>query len=282
MKQVLITGASTGIGFDLTRTLCARGYKVWAGLRKPEVLDRLAQDYENLTLLRLDVTNPHDIERAFKSVASELNPDQEFVLVNNAGIASGGPIEGLELEEWRKVFEVNLFGVVEMTKTFLPLLRQTKGRVINLGSISGRFASPFMGPYTTSKFALRAFSDCLRREVSDFGVHVSLIEAGPIRTEIWSKSIEVSDELASGFTQEVRSAYGKMMSSLREGVIKTAKEAIPAEEVTMTLLHAINSRMPKINYLVGKNIKWQANILKFMSPRMLDRAVKKSLRLHKS
>ncbi|QDK45420.1 short-chain dehydrogenase/reductase [Bdellovibrio sp. ZAP7] len=283
MKQVLITGASTGIGFDLTRTLCEKGYKVWAGVRKPESLDRLTQDFsDKLTVLKLDITNSHDIERALKIVQNEINPDQELILVNNAGIASGGPIEGLSLEEWRKVFDVNLFGMVEITKMFLPLIRHTKGRIINMGSISGRVASPFLGPYTASKFAVKAFSDSLRRETASLGVHVSLIEAGPIRTEIWSKSIDSSDEIAKKLSPEVRETYGSMMAALREGVVETAKEAVPVQHVTMAILHAIQSRLPRVNYLVGKNIKLQAGLMRFMSTRMMDKVIKKSLRFQKS
>lgn len=283
MKQVLITGASTGIGFDLTRTLCEKGYKVWAGVRRPESLDRLIEDFSgSLTVLKLDVTNSDDIQRAFKVVQSELNPDQELILVNNAGVASGGPVEGVEIDEWRKVFDVNLFGMVEVTKTFLPLIRHTKGRIINMGSISGRVASPFLGPYTTSKFAVKAFSDSLRREVASLGVHVSLIEAGPIRTEIWSKSIDVSDDIAKKLSPEVRETYGSMMAALREGVVATAKEAVPVQHVTMAILHAIQSRMPRVNYLVGKNIKLQAGLMRFMSTRMMDKVIKKSLRFQKS
>ncbi|QLY27125.1 SDR family oxidoreductase [Bdellovibrio sp. KM01] len=283
MKQVLITGASTGIGFDLTRTLCEKGYKVWAGVRKPESLDRLTEDFGGLlTVLKLDVTNAHDIEKAFKIVQSEMNKNQELILVNNAGIAFGGPIEGLSIEEWKKVFDVNLFGMVEMTSVFLPLIRQTKGRVINMGSISGRVAAPFMGPYSTSKFAVKAFTDSLRRETAPLGVHVSLIEAGPIRTEIWSKSIDAADEAAKKLAPEVREVYGAMLSALREGVIETAKDAVPVQNVTMAILHAIQSRIPRVNYLVGKNIKLQAGFMKFMSTKMVDRVIKKSLRFHKS
>lgn len=283
MKQVLITGASTGIGFDLARTLCEKGYKVWAGVRKPESLERLVQDHsEKLSVLKLDVTNPHDIERALKTIRSEMNPDRELILVNNAGIASGGPIEGIKIEEWRKVFDVNLFGMVEMTRALLPLIRQTKGRVINIGSISGRVAAPFLGPYTTSKFAVKAFSDSLRREVSGLGVHVSLIEAGPIRTEIWSKSIDASDEVMRQMSDDVKETYGPGMAAIREGVVATAKQAVPVQTVTMAILHAIDSRIPRVNYLVGKHIKLQAGLMKFMSTRMMDRVIRKSLRYQKS
>ncbi|WP_413561448.1 SDR family oxidoreductase [Bdellovibrio sp. HCB209] len=283
MKQVIITGASTGIGFDLTRTLCEKGFRVWACVRKPESIERLAKDYsENLRVLKMDVTNSHDIKHAFKSVQTELNPDTELILVNNAGIASGGPIEGIDLDEWRRVFDVNVFGMVEMTKAFLPLIRSTKGRIINIGSISGRVAAPFLGPYTASKFAVKAFTDSLRREVANFGVRVSLIEAGPIRTEIWSKSIDVSDQVLNKCSTEVRTAYGPMMSSMRESVVATAKDAVPVQVATDAILHAIQSHLPRVNYLIGKNIKLQANLMKFMSTKMVDRLIKKSLRYHRS
>ncbi|MEK2688842.1 SDR family oxidoreductase [Bdellovibrio sp. GT3] len=283
MKQVIVTGASTGIGFDLTRTLCEKGYIVWACVRKPESLDRLLIDYnERLRVIKMDVTNKHDIEKAFRTVRTEMNPKWPLVLVNNAGIASGGPIEGLDTEEWRRIFEVNLFGMVEMTKTFLPLIRETKGRIVNMGSISGRVAAPFMGPYTTSKFAVKAFTDSLRREVSSLGVKVSLIEAGPIRTEIWSKSIDKTDQMMETCPRELQSVYGSMMSLIREGVLEAAQEAVPVSVATVAIMHAIESHIPKVNYLVGKRIKLQANLLKFMSTRMIDRVIRKSLRFHRS
>ncbi|WP_413578781.1 SDR family oxidoreductase [Bdellovibrio sp. HCB290] len=280
---MIVTGASTGIGFDLTRTLCEKGYVVWACVRKPESLSRLLIDFEDrLRVIQLDVTNTHDIERALITVQAEMNPNRELILINNAGIASGGPIEGLQMEEWRKVFDVNLFGMVEMTKTFLPLIRETRGRVINIGSISGRVAAPFMGPYTTSKFAVKAFTDSLRREVSSLGVRVSLIEAGPIRTEIWSKSVDKTDRIMEQCPLELRKVYGGMMSLIREGVLQAAQEAVPVDVATKAIMHAIESHLPKVNYLVGKRIKLQANMLKFMSTRMIDRVIRKSLRFHRS
>lgn len=283
MKQVIITGASTGIGFDLTRTLCEKKYKIWACVRTPESLDRLNRDFsENLRVIKLDVTNSHEIQRAFEAVQTELNPDQELVLINNAGIACGGPIEGIELDDWKKVFDVNLFGMVQMTKVFLPLLRLTKGRVINMGSISGRVAAPFLGPYTASKFAVKAFTDSLRREVELLGVHVSLIEAGPIRTEIWSKSVDGSDEILRRCSGEVQTVYGRMMSAMRESVVATAEDAAPVQVATNAIIDAIDSRTPKINYLIGKNVRLQANLMKFMSSRMMDRVIKKSLRFQRS
>ncbi|MBO9667127.1 MAG: SDR family oxidoreductase [Bdellovibrio sp.] len=282
MKQVLITGASTGIGFETTRALLEDGYRVWAGVRKPEVLERLKQDFgDRLTILKLDVTNVDDIEAAFEAVQDQLKEKSEFIVINNAGIANGGPIEGLAIEEWRKVFEVNVFAMVEMTQKFLPILRRTKGRVINIGSISGRIASPFLGPYCASKFAVRSFSDSLRREVGYFGVRVSLIEPGPIRTEIWSKSIRRSDQVASTFTPDVQQAYGKLMESLREGVTKAAEDAAPVELVTKSILHAVESRFPRTNYLVGKNIQLQATLVQFLPASVMDTLVKAGLRFKK-
>lgn len=282
MKQVLITGASTGIGFDITKTLCEKGYRVWATVRNPKVLERIKEDYgDRLSIIQMDVTHSKEIQEAVEFVKESLNPKQEFILINNAGIANGGPIEALSLSEWRNVFDVNLFAMVEMTRSFLPILRETKGRVINIGSISGRIASPFLGPYSASKFAVRAFSDSLRREMSYFDVKVALIEPGPIRTEIWSKSIRASDEAAKKFPPGITETYGPLMESLREGVIKTAEGAVPVQKVTEAVIHAIESRSPQVSYLIGRHIRLQATLARFLPSGAMDRLMKAGLRFQK-
>lgn len=283
MKQVFITGASTGIGFDITKTLCEKGYRVWATVRDPNALERLKEDYgDRLSIIQMDVTHSKEIQEAVEFVKESINLEQEFILINNAGIAGGGPIEALAMSTWRNVFDVNLFALVEMTRAFLPLIRRTKGRVINIGSISGRIASPFLGPYCTSKFAVRAFSDSLRREVSYFRVKVILIEPGPIRTEIWTKSVRSSDEAAKRFSPEITDTYGALLSSLRESVAKSAAGAIPVQKVTEVAMHAITSSHPKVTYLVGKHIRLQAAMARFLPSGMMDKLMKAGLRFQKS
>jgi short-subunit dehydrogenase len=276
LKQVLITGASTGIGYCLAKDLCAQGHQVWAGARKPEVLERLKEDFpQSMHILKLDVTKEADIENAFKEISKNFDNNSEFILVNNAGIALAGPIEGLRMETWREVFEVNTFAPIRMTQVFLPLIRKTKGRVINVGSISGLISSPFLGPYCTSKFALRSFNDSLRRELLVHGVKVVLIEPGPVRTEIWSKSLNYSEEQEKLMSPEMHEVYGKQIDSLREGVKETVHEAIPVEEVTTAMVHAIESPHPKLYYLLGKSIHMRAAMGKFLPASWIDQMLKK-------
>lgn len=274
LVHVLVTGASSGIGLALVRGLLLQGCFVWAGLRQPEILDELvAQNPGRLRALCLDVTVPSDVEQAFRLI-SEAVPS-EFVLINNAGIALGGPVELLPDVEWRKVFDVNVFGLVAVTKVFLPLLRRVQGRVINIGSISGRIASPFLAPYSASKFAVRAISDSLRREMIPFGVNVILIEPGPIDTNIWSKSIEHSNAVAHDVLLDESAAglediYGEAMVRLNSAVADVAKAAAPVSWVLDKIDHAMNSAAPKAYYLVGKGIWFQAFLAKHLPTKWMD------------
>jgi NAD(P)-dependent dehydrogenase (short-subunit alcohol dehydrogenase family) len=276
-KHILITGTSTGIGYNTAEVLCSRGHHVWAALRKPELMQRLSESFPHtLHVLKMDVTSQADIDAAFKQISASLG-DSEFVLINNAGIAIGGPVESLPIEEWRRIFEVNFFAVVTITRTFLPLIRKSRGRVINISSISGLIAAPFLGPYCTSKFAIRAFTDALRREVARFGVKVIGIEPGPIRTEIWGKSLRVSEAEEKKLTPELAEAYGPALKALRNTVQRSEQEAVPVEEVSAKIVLAVELRHPKVAYLVGA-IQTQALMAKFFPSSLLDKMIAIGLR----
>jgi Short-chain dehydrogenases of various substrate specificities len=292
MKQILITGASTGIGYSLANTLLEQGHIVYGGVRNVKSLERLKENFpDRLIVLKLDVTSEDDIRAAFAAVekglgasAHESSPEDkhlrdasEFVLVNNAGIAVAGPIEGLELKEWRELFEVNFFGAVRLTQIFLPLLRTTHGRVINVGSISGLISSPFLASYCSSKFALRSFSDSLRRELMPHNVRVVLIEPGPVRTEIWSKSIQHSEESSKRMSPEMKQVYGKQIEGLRSSVKESVRDAIPVEVVSQAMAHAVLSSSPKLYYLLGRRIRLHAAIGKFLPARLLDKMMMSGL-----
>ncbi|WP_291515467.1 SDR family oxidoreductase [Bdellovibrio sp. ArHS] len=282
MKQILVTGASTGIGFDLTKRLCEKGHRVWAGVRRPEVLQSLQSRYpELLTVLKLDVVNEQDIQNAFTTVTETWDRHREFILVNNAGVAIGGPIEALPLKEWRDLFAVNVFAPVRLTQIFLPLLRETRGRVVNVGSISGQISTPFLSPYCSSKFALRSFNDSLRREMMPFAVKVILIEAGPVRTEIWSKSISHSEDRQREMSEEMRKVYGPQLEALKEGVSETVKTAIPVETVTEVMLQSIESPRPDRYYLLGKNVKLFAAMGRFLPAALIDRLMGRGFRMRR-
>lgn len=277
-KHILITGTSTGIGYNAAEVLCSRGHHVWAALRKPEVIQRLSESFpDTLHILKMDVTSAADVQAAYDQISAAVG-DSEFVLINNAGIAVGGPVEALPLEEWRKIFEVNFFAVVNLTRLFLPLIRKSHGRIINISSISAHIAAPFLGPYCTSKFAIRAFTDALRREVARFGVKVVAIEPGPIRTEIWGKSLRVSEAQEKKLSPELAAAYGPALRSIRGSVQRSEKEAVPVEAVTAKIVKAVEDRRPNVAYLVGRAIHLQAMLGKHLPSSLLDKLITIGLR----
>jgi short-subunit dehydrogenase len=278
MRHVLITGTSTGIGYHLTEALLEKGFVVWAGLRSPQAMNPLKEKYpQKLNVLQLDVTSKQQIEQAFRRISGDPSIE-EFSLINNAGVAIGGPLEALSITEWHKLFDVNVFGLIEVTQTFLPLVRKTRGCVINMGSISGRVAAPFLGPYCASKFAVRAITDSLRREMMALGVRVVLIEPGPIDTPIWDKSVQKSQQVGEALSPELREVYGESLSALAAGVEATAATAVPVSHVTKNVLNALNSKNPKPYYLVGKSIRLTALMVKYLPTGFLDRLIVKGFR----
>lgn len=195
-QAVVITGAATGIGAACANRLAHTGFHVFAGVRKTEDGAALQQAIgDQVTPLLLDVTNGEQIAAAQAAVTTMVGERGLAGLVNNAGIAVGGPLEFMPLDEFHRQMEVNVYGALAVTQAFLPLLRQAKGRIINMSSIAGLAASPFLGPYAASKFALEALSDALRLELHPWEIEVVLIEPGNIATPIWQKGLAFADQL---------------------------------------------------------------------------------------
>src|SRR5262245_29141737 len=187
---VIVTGASTGIGEATALHLRELGYDVRAGVRKDEDFERLGG--LGLTPLHLDVIDAGSIAAA----RSEVGDGPLAGLVNNAGVAVAGPLEFIPIDRLREQLEVNLIGQIAVTQAFLSGLRAGRGRIVNVSSIGGRVALPFLGPYAASKFGLEGVSDSLRRELRPQGVEVILVEPGGVKTPIWKKSTAVADEMA--------------------------------------------------------------------------------------
>jgi len=196
----------------------------------------------------LDVTDPKSIGNAAKIVAGAVGPGGLSGLVNNAGVPLGGPIEFLDLDAVRAQFEVNVFGVLAVTQALLPLLRLQRGRIVNISSISGLVAAPFVGPYSASKFALEAFSDSLRLEVRRWGIFVSLVEPGAIATAIWDKAGMVIADLIKKAPQGEIELYGSAIESMRG---RFAQHGIPAEEAAKVVARALTAGKPNARYPVG-------------------------------
>jgi NAD(P)-dependent dehydrogenase (short-subunit alcohol dehydrogenase family) len=185
---VLVTGATSGIGKATAIHLASLGYTVFAGAygASPQDLEDLGavqSSRGHLRIIDIDVTNGESIQRACSQIENLLPDGWSFALVNNAGVAFGAPLEIERLEKMRLQMEVNYFGVVQVVRCFLPLLRRTHGRIINISSISGKSSMPFNGSYCASKFALEAFADALRLELRPWRIHVSNVLPGDIKTD---------------------------------------------------------------------------------------------------
>jgi NAD(P)-dependent dehydrogenase (short-subunit alcohol dehydrogenase family) len=270
-KAVVITGASTGIGAACALHLDRLGFRVFAGVRKPadgEALQRQASD--QLTPILIDVTDAASIAAAADTVAAAVGEAGLAGLVNNAGIGVVGPLEFLPIAELRRQLEINVIGQVAVTQAFLPLLRQGRGRIINMGSISGRVAMPFIGPYAASKFALEALSDSLRVELRPWGIEVSIIEPGPITTPIWEKSRALADELIQNLPQRGHDLYGEAIGIARKTIINSGQAGIPPDKVAHVVAHALTARRPKTRYLVGRGLWFAVLFAKFVPDRLRD------------
>ena len=254
-KSVVITGASTGIGRACAVRLAKAGIRVFAGVRKDEDGEALREQHAGIRPLKIDVTKRDMIDDAAGQVAQQVGNEGLQGLVNNAGVGKGGPLEAIDLDDLRWQFEVNVFGQLEVTQAFLPILRQGSGRIVNMSSIGGRIAQPFMGPYTASKFALEALSDSLREELARWDLHVSVIEPGSVKTPIWEKSIGQVDETKASLTEEMQERYAKVFEGIKKRLERTGESGTSPERVADAVEHALFSARPRTRYLVGTDAK---------------------------
>lgn len=254
--DILISGASTGIGLCCAEMLAQQGYRVFAGYRSEADAEQLRALHLLIVPVALDVTSQASIDAAKQFVESTVGEQGLAGLVNNAGIAVGGPLEFLPIDSLRYQLEVNVTGVVALTQAMIPLLRQAKGRIVNMGSIAGLSALPFVGPYSASKHALEAITDALRVELRPWGVQVAIIEPGVIATPIWDKSLKAASDLEPKFPPKMLDLYGRVLEILREETQKAAQRGIPPEYVAKAVLHAIRSPRPRTRYVVG----WDARL----------------------
>ena len=278
MKSVVITGASSGIGEACAAFLDARGWQVFASVRKDADAQRLHRNAsDRLTPLFLDIVDGESIARAGEVVRETVGEHGLDGLVNNAGIGVTGPLEFVPMDDLRRQFEVNVFGHVAVTQQFLPLLRAAGGRIVNMSSIGGRFAAPFLGPYSMSKFALEAYSDALRRELSPWGIDVSCVEPGAIATLIWQKSIDTSADAQAGAPPRARELYAPGMDASRRYAERSSRDALPPELVARVVCHALTAPKPRTRYVIGARAKIAAALTRLLPDRMFDAVIRKML-----
>ncbi|HEX5113355.1 MAG TPA: SDR family NAD(P)-dependent oxidoreductase [Saprospiraceae bacterium] len=272
---VLITGASSGIGEQTVRLLINHGYSVLATIRTKTDADRLRSTYGvKVHPLLMDVTQQYQVDRAFEEAARIVGNNDLVAIINNAGIAVNGAVLYVPIDEWKTQFEINLFGVIRTTQTFFPLLKkelpsnQHPRRIINISSISGLFASPFLGPYASSKFALEAMSDALRRELFMYDIQVVLIEPGSIRTPIWIKA----KEKPTYFGPE----HDGILAFKDKVIDKNIQESLAPEAIDKVMLKAISGKRVKPRYII-KSGKWKFQLIRLLPTRLVDKMIRKNL-----
>jgi NAD(P)-dependent dehydrogenase (short-subunit alcohol dehydrogenase family) len=271
---VVVTGASSGIGEVCALYLDKLGFKVFAGVRKKVDGDNLKQKAsDRLMSIFIDVTDSASIQSAKNTVAESIGEAGLAGLVNNAGVEVGGLLEFLPIAEIRRQLEVNVIGHIAVTQAFLPLLRKGGGRIVNMGSITGRMPLPYLGPYSASKFAMEAITDSLRMELRPWRIPVSIIEPSAIKTPMWDKARDAAHETIKHFPQEAHDLYGpaiKAMLGLLENPDKIAKMATPVSVVVKAVGHALTAKRPRYRYPVGWDAKLGILATKFVPARIRD------------
>ncbi len=244
---VLVTGVSSGIGLAIAQDLLARGYRVFGSVRREADADALiVQHGKAFVPLVFDVTDEVALQAAVERVSAEVGEQGLKALVNNAGISHLGPIALQPMAEIRAMFEVNVFGLLMVTRAFLPLLGGRRdsphapGRIVNIGSLSGGVTVPFVGGYSASKHAVEALGQALRRELQPFGIHVTTIEPGFIRSRMVEKS-----SLGSAEAQYAGTDYAPIWRQFLQSTARQAQAAKPPEVVTQAVIQAIESPRPR-------------------------------------
>lgn len=255
-KTVLITGTSTGIGAACVARQAAGGWKVYAGVRKPEDGERLVESVGgDVEPVILDVTNRAHIDKVLGRIEADVG--RLDGLVNNAGISVGGPVELVSDEDWRRQFEVNFFSLVTLTRQAFPLVNRANGRFVHIGSVAGRVVSPGLGPYSAAKHAVAALNWSLRAELGrNTTMTSSVVEPGPVKTAIWDKADQQVEEFdALEIDPAHRARYGFLVTGLRGFIEEGRTRGVDADKVAQAVEHALTARRPKARYLVGPDAR---------------------------
>lgn len=275
-KSAVVTGASTGIGHAIAKTLVDNGWRIFGSVRKEKDADDLRTALgENFTPLIFDVTDNDAITAGAAAVRGALKGRTLNGLVNNAGIAIAGPLRYLPLEDLEQQMNVNLYGVFRVTQAFLPMLGADKaysgapGRIVNMSSVAGKIASPIMGPYSMSKHALEAFTDSLRRELMMHGIDVVAVGPGAIKTPIWEKADDIDAE------QYRNTEYYDVLLGMREKYKQLGDSGLPPEDVGALVLRILNGESNAARYAIlrDKFVSW--TLPRLLPKRWIDKAIVK-------
>lgn len=279
-EYVVVTGVSTGIGHAIAADLTSHGYHVFGSVRTQQDAERVQSELgERFTPLLFDVTDNEAVRSAAAQVAAVAGDIGLAGLVNNAGIAVGGPLMYLPIDEMRRQLEVNVVGVLQVTQAFLPLLGAQPdppfeaGRIVNISSVSGHIAYPFLGPYAASKHALEAMTDSLRRELMVYGIDVILVVAGAVATPIWEK---VKNARSTSYAD---TAFGPALRKMAEATDANGSTGMPPQRVAFTVREALEVRDPKPRYLLTNSWLMGWMVPRWLPTRVYDRLMARQLGL---
>lgn len=267
---IVLTGVTSGIGRCLARKL-SHEFQIFGTVRDLASADALTSEINGIKLFKLDMSSPDSIRIGWKQIIQELGNRPVKALINNAGYALPGAILDLTHEALQDQLQVNLLAPADLIRRVVPHMIPGEGRIINISSVSGLFASPFMGAYAASKFALEGLSDALRRELALIGIGVVIIEPGPLTTPIWSKNLGLD-------LKHRNSRFAVYLEGADQQIKAMEAGALPVERILAPVLQAIKHKRPKIRYLVHRH-PWMIRTLVHLLPsRFADRLVLKRIR----
>ena len=274
MSIYIVTGTDSGIGRSIAEMLLDKGFEVLTSVLNLEnsIVHPKAKNFV------ADFTNAAQMQAFLDFCQQESEKEKLAAVICNAGMIIPGPTEGLTIDQIRKVFEVNVFAAIQLTQVLLPQLRRDKGRVVFIGSVSSRLNAPLMGSYGASKAALRIMADSLRQEVSGFGVSVSVIEPGPIKTAIWDSTQNRGKQLRKKLPESIESVYEPMLDQLESSAQEEQRNAVSPEVVLRTIQKALFHKRPKAHYLAGRAARLQAFAVWLLPPRWIDIIVARTMR----
>jgi NAD(P)-dependent dehydrogenase (short-subunit alcohol dehydrogenase family) len=279
MQSVVITGASTGIGWATAKLLLERGFRVFGSVRKQADADRLRGEFgANFTPLLFDVTDEAAVLAAARGVRAALGGETLAGLVNNAGIAVPGPVLELAVDEFRRQIDVNVIGPIIATQAFGPLLgsdsslKGPKGRIVMISSVAGKNGNPLMSAYSASKHAVEGLSESLRRELMLFGIDVIIVAPGAVKTPIWSKAEEADPSAYRN------SPYFPALERIRKFMLHLGEIGLPPEQIAERIVHALTAARPKVRYQITPD-PMRHLITAVLPKRMVDKIIARRLRM---
>lgn len=282
-KTVFITGAATGIGMVTAQKLDEMGWYVFAGVLPNQNTDELTRKVsERLTVINIDITNDELVKQAVAIVQQIVGNDGLSALINNAGVANigSGVLEGVPMDEAKKLFDINVFGTLRVTQAFLPLLHQFgKARIVNMSSGAVRVPVPGAGIYMMTKSAIEAFTKTLRMELAPFGIEATAIEPGAVRTPMTDNAEENLRKDWDKMAPAIRQRYEQVLKPANKSLVKQIKAANPPELIADGIIHALTTPNPKPRYMVGKEVKYLPLAQKLMSESAFEKILLKQFGL---